>query len=136
MEKINKKILILVIEDEKILVNTLEEKLMAEGFDVLKASDGDTGLQLALSKHPSLILLDLLIPKVDGLTMLKKLRDDPWGSHVNVMILTNVKDTDKLAEGMSVGLDGMNNTYEYIIKTDWSLESIISRIKEKLKVKK
>lgn len=135
MEKFNKKILILVVEDEKILINILEEKLTLEGFSVTKAYDGDQGLQVALKEHPDLILLDLLLPKVDGMSMLKKLREDAWGSHAEVIILTNIKDTNKMVEGMSINMDNVNNTYEYILKTDQSLDGLVSRIKERLKIK-
>lgn len=136
MEKLNKKILVLLVEDEKILIRTLEEKLVGEGFEVTKAYDGNQGLQLALIEHPDLILLDILMPNVDGLEMLKKLREDVWGSHANVIILTNVKDTDVLAKGMGIGLDGVGNTYEYLVKTDWSLDAIIGRIKQRLNIDK
>lgn len=135
MEKLYKKILILVVEDEKILINILEEKLMSEGFRVDKAFDGEQGLQIALKEHPDLILLDLLLPKVDGMSMLKKLRKDVWGSHAEVIILTNIKDTNKMVEGMSIDMDNVNNTYEYILKTDQSLDGLVSRIKERLKIK-
>ena len=131
MTDLNKKILILVVEDEEILARTLAEKLEAEGFKVFKAVDGDEGLRMALVEHPDLILLDLLMPRVDGMTMLKKLREDPWGLHAMVIILTNVRDPAKVAEGMNVGLDG---TYEYLVKTDWSLDAVVDRIKEKLKI--
>ena len=62
MNEVNKKILILVIEDETILANALKEKLENEGFKVSSAYDGAEGLALALQEHPDLILLDLLIP--------------------------------------------------------------------------
>ena len=129
-----KKILILVVEDEKILVNILEEKLASEGFQVIKAFDGDEGLDLAKKEHPDLILLDILLPKVDGLTMLKKLREDSWGSHAEVMILTNVVDTAKIVEGMNINMD-VNNTYEYVLKTSQSLDELVSRIKLRFKTK-
>jgi two-component system response regulator MprA len=131
MVKLNKKILILVVEDEVIIARTLEERLMAEGFDVIKGSDGDEGLKLALSEHPDLILLDLLMPRVDGLTMLKNLRGDSWGAGAAVIILTNVSDLNKVAEGMKAGLDG---TYEYLVKSNWSLDEVVSKIKQKLEI--
>ena len=101
MDKINKKIVLLIVEDEKILSDTLEEKLVSEGFEVLKAIDGEEGLKLALDSHPNLILLDLLMPKVDGITMLKKLRKDTWGERANVIILTNVESSDKISESLA-----------------------------------
>lgn len=131
MTNLDKKPLILIVEDEEILVKTLEEKLIVENFDVVKALDGEEGLRLAIKKHPDLILLDLLMPKVDGLTMLKKLREDPWGLQANVIILTNISDPDKVAEGMSTGPSG---TYEYLIKSNWSLDEVVARIKQKLEI--
>jgi DNA-binding response OmpR family regulator len=132
MEENNKKLVLLIVEDEKILANTLEEKLISEGFDVLKASDGGEGLKLALDKHPNLILLDLLMPKIDGITMLKELRKDSWGSRAAVIILTNVESSDKISESLDTGF---GNVFEYILKTNWSLEDIASRIKERLNLK-
>ena len=132
MRKLNKKILILLVEDEDILVRTLKEKLMEEGFIVDTANNGVDGLKLALTEHPDLILLDILIPKLDGATMLKGLRVDSWGAHADVIILTNVKETDKLNEMMNIGLDIPNNKFEYLVKTDLSLASIVDKIKQRL----
>ncbi len=132
MEKLDKKIVLLIVEDEKILANTLEDKLISEGFDVLKASDGDEGLKLALDNHPNLILLDLLMPKIDGITMLKELRKDSWGARAAVIILTNVESSDKISESLDTSF---GNVFEYMLKTNWSLEDIVARIKERLNLK-
>ena len=131
MDKNNKKILILVVEDEKILSDTLKERLVNEGFNVINAFDGLEGFNLAITEHPDLILLDLLLPKVDGLSMLKKLREDAWGAHAKVIILTNVSDPTKVAEGMKVGV---GDVYEYLVKTNWSLDYVVARIKKRLKI--
>lgn len=133
MAESNKKVLILVVEDEKILVETLQEKLEGEGFEVLKSYDGEEGLNLALTQHPDLILLDLLMPKVDGLQMLKKLRQDPWGLHANVIVLTNVSDPANVI--VNAGFVGIDTNYEYLVKADMSLEDLISKIKHKLAIK-
>ena len=129
MDNINKKKLLLIVEDEKVLSNTLEERLVSEGFEVIKAFDGGEGLQLALSKHPDLILLDLLMPKVDGLTMFKKLREDPWGEYAPVIILTNADSSSNVADAMTIG---HSDTFEYILKTSLSLDGVVSRIKKRL----
>lgn len=133
MVKLNKKILVLVVEDEEILARTLEEKLASSGFDVLKGVDGADGLKIALAEHPDLILLDLLMPQVDGLTMLKQLRQDPWGLHAAVIILTNISDTAKVAEGMKISAGG-EKTYEYLVKSDLTLEDLVAKIKQKLEI--
>ena len=132
MSEVKKRILILVIEDEEILTRALEEKLLVEGFDVSIATNGIDGLKLALKEHPDLILLDVLIPKLDGATLLKGLREDSWGAHAKVIILTNVKETGKMNEMMNVGLDVPNNTFDYLVKTDLSLSAIVDKIKLRL----
>jgi DNA-binding response OmpR family regulator len=130
MNKINKKVLILVVEDEKILVNTLEEKLLAEGFDVIKAYNGIDGFALALNEHPNLILLDLLMPKMDGMSMLKELRKDEWGKNVPVIILTNLSASD---EERNRDITKFEPSY-YFMKTDKSLDEIIEKVKEILNI--
>lgn len=119
---------VLIIEDEKQLLHVLHDKLLREGFTVLEATDGEKGLALALEKHPDIILLDIVMPKIDGITMLKKLRLDEWGKTVPVIVLTNLSDNERLAESMQ------NNVFDYLIKTDWKLEDVIRKIKEKLHV--
>jgi DNA-binding response OmpR family regulator len=132
MNKDNLNILILVVEDEKILADTLEEKLSSEGFGVTKAYDGEEGLKLAMSKHPNLILLDLLMPKMDGMTFLKELRqDESWGKNVPVIILTNLSSHDEQRNKDIVELEP---SY-YFMKTDKSVEEIVDKIKERLDVK-
>jgi DNA-binding response OmpR family regulator len=127
--------LVLVVEDEDILVRELEERLIAEGFNVRIALNGSEGLELALKDHPDLILLDILLPKLNGAMMLKYLREDPWGSRVKVIILTNVKEPSMVSEMMKIGLSIPNNTFDYIVKTDLSLAGIVDKIKERLAIK-
>lgn len=124
----NKKILILVVDDEIILTKTIEEKLISEGFDVITAENGLEGLQLALAEHPDLILLDLLMPQMDGMTMLKKLREDEWGKTVPVIILTNLTSAD---DQRHRDITRLEPTY-YFVKVDKSMEEIVESIKERL----
>jgi two-component system alkaline phosphatase synthesis response regulator PhoP len=131
-----KKYSVLVVEDEAPLGDSLEEKLLEEGFDVIRASNGEEGYNLALSRHPDLILSDLIMPKIDGLTMLKMLRKDEWGSRAAVIILTNISDESKVAEVLSSSLSNINNTYEYLVKTDWSLDAVVDKIKQRLQINK
>lgn len=120
----NKKILI--TEDETALRDALKDKLTREGFLVLEAKNGEEGLEIALNKHPDLILLDIIMPKMDGITMLKKLRETPWGKKARVILLTNINDTDRISQAMKLG------SYEYLVKTDWKIEDVVDRINERL----
>lgn len=117
---------ILVVEDEVPMSTALGDYLRLEGFAVLKAADGEAGLSLALEKHPDLILLDIVMPRMDGLTMLEKLREDEWGKHVPVFILTNYGDNEKVAEAL------IDDVSEYFVKSDIKLDEVVLRVKEKL----
>ncbi len=123
---------ILIVEDEAILLRALSDRCREEGFDVLEAKDGEDGLSLALEEHPDLILLDILMPKMDGIAMLQNMRQDEWGKHVPVIILTNVTDSATVAKGMDAGIAG---TYDYLVKTDWSLADVMKKIRAKLGMK-
>ena len=118
----NKKILI--TEDEKSMLQALDDTFKSGNFDVLKAENGEKGLEVAFKEHPDVILIDILMPKMDGITMLKKLREDDWGKNVPVMILTNLGDMEKMAEAVK------DKNCNYLIKTDWSLKDIFKKVKK------
>lgn len=124
----NNKKTILIVEDEVSLRSILREKFSIEGFEVFEAEDGEAGLDVATKRHPDLILLDIVMPKMDGNTMLKRLRGDKWGSKALVMILTNLDSLTDVAKTME------NNAFEYFIKSDVKIEDLVSRVKEKLLV--
>jgi two-component system, OmpR family, alkaline phosphatase synthesis response regulator PhoP len=124
-----KKKKILLVEDEASLLQLLSDKLIEFGFFVSTAKNGMEGLKAALKIHPDLILLDIVMPIMDGMTMLKKLRADSWGKSANVILLTNLSSSYKASESSSMGVT------EYIIKSDWILDDIVKRVKNKLTVK-
>lgn len=117
---------ILVVDDEQALRNVLSDKLELEGYKVLQARDGLEGLNLALSSHPDLIVLDIVMPVSDGMTMLQRLREDEWGSTVKVILLTNLSDENKVAESLKLGI------FDYLVKADWRLEDLVTKVKERL----
>ncbi len=86
---------ILIVEDDLDLLEVLRKKFTLEKFQVSQAPDGKIGLEEALRNHPDLILLDILMPVMDGMTMLGKLREDSWGKEVPVILLTNLSDEKK-----------------------------------------
>jgi DNA-binding response OmpR family regulator len=120
---------ILIVEDEAPLRNALCDKLTSEGFHVLPAKNGVEGLHVALQEHPDLILLDIVMPLMDGVMMLHKLRADTWGSGVHVIILTNLSDNDSVAKAME------QDVFEYIVKSNIKIEELVKRVKETLGVK-
>ncbi|HSW89104.1 MAG TPA: response regulator [Candidatus Saccharimonadales bacterium] len=115
---------ILIIEDEETLRHAVITKLEHEKFIVLHASDGLSGLDLALKEHPDIILLDIIMPVMDGLTVLKKLSEDAWGKTVPVILLTNLSDELKVTERFP------GNVVKYLVKSDVNLEDIVNIIQE------
>lgn len=129
MKKVHKIVLVEIIEDEEPVLSVLSSRFEKEGFDVIRAVDGEEGLKAALKHKPDLILLDLLMPRMDGLSMLKKLREDAWGKHVPVIVLTNLNDAEKVASAAEGG------AFDFLVKADWKLEDVVKKVKQKLNIK-
>lgn len=118
---------ILVVEDDISLLNVLSERLTEEGFSVLKAITGEEGLDLAIKNHPDLILLDIVMPKMDGISMLRKLRSDAWGKKALVILLTNLMADDKMMKAIAE----LEPAF-YLTKTDWKMDDVVERVKRAL----
>lgn len=119
---------ILIVEDEKNLRTAIVDVLQYENFETLEAKNGKEGLKLALKEHPDLILLDLFMPEMDGMTALGKIRRDAWGSKVPVIILTNINPSaEELVQDVI-----QNEPLYYFIKSDWKLHDIAKKIEETL----
>lgn len=114
---------ILVVEDEKLLREALRLKLTKEGFAVIEASDGEEGLSRALNEKPELMLLDLNLPKLNGIEVLKALRADERGKDLQVIVLSNAKDPVVVDDTEKYGARA------FLVKTDWELEGITEMIK-------
>jgi DNA-binding response OmpR family regulator len=125
---IDQKKKILIVDDDGSLRNVLKDKISQEGFTALTAGDGEEGLKIGIKEKPDLILLDVIMPKINGIKMLKKLREDEWGKHVPVLLLSNDDDPEHIRETLK------DNATDYLIKSDWELEDIIKKIKETLRL--
>lgn len=125
MENINKKILI--VEDDKNFLWVLKQNLTAKGFVVVFAQDGQEGLKKAKEEKPDLILLDILLPKMDGIEMAKELKKQ--GSKTQIIFLTNLKDADHISRAVEI------DSPDYIVKSDMHVDDIIDRIKHRLEGK-
>ncbi len=118
---------ILIVEDDLPLLNALAETFEKEGFQVLKAQDGEGGLKVALKESPDLILLDIIMPKMHGWQMLEKLREDSWGKKVLVIVLSNISDPQKKEQFMETG-----QVVDYLVKTELRLQDVVHKVKERL----
>ncbi len=122
---------ILLVEDDKILNRMYQTMLQNHGHQVNIGMDGEEGLRMALEEHPDLILLDIRMPKMDGMTMLDFLRQDEWGKNAKVIILTNLDPTNYILKGVVADYP----TY-YLIKSNTKSEEILERIEEVLEEQK
>lgn len=113
---------ILVIEDEATLQKALNDVLLQEGFEVLSANDGMIGLETAKKENPDLILLDIILPKMDGFEVLAKLKADD--ENTPVVILTNLSDVNDVQKALDLGAT------TYLVKADYHLNEVIQKIKE------
>lgn len=127
---LNKKILVVeIVEDEESMLRPMTDVLTAEGFHVLQARNGEEGLKEALDEKPDLILLDILMPNMDGMTMMKKLRENNWGKKVKIIILTNLQADEAIMKGIIRD----EPTY-YFVKADWQIGAVLKKVKEVLGV--
>ena len=115
---------VLIVDDEKNIVNILKFNLQKEGYDTLEAYDGEAGLQLALQENPDLILLDVMLPKIIGWDVCKKLRET--GSSIPVIILTAREEEEDKVLGLEIGAD------DYITKP-FSTRELMARVKANIR---
>lgn len=115
---------ILFIEDESALQKTLGEFLTQEGYKVVPALDGELGLNLAKTNKPDLILLDLILPKLHGFEVLKKLKEEEETKKIPVIILTNLEELDDVDKAIELGAT------TYLVKSQYSLEEILVKVKK------
>jgi DNA-binding response OmpR family regulator len=119
---------ILIVEDEPSLVSTISYNLRRDGHDVLSASDGQRGVELARREEPQLIVLDLMLPKMDGLDVCRAVRQAPSAAlrTVPILMLTAKSDEVDKVVGLEVGAD------DYVTKP-FSMRELMARIKAMLR---
>ena len=114
---------ILIVEDDKDLREAITTGLTAESFTVLQAKDGVEGYELALKEHPDVILLDIMMPNMNGHEALAKIRNDSWGKDAKVIFLTALSDAENVVQAVEKGSE------EYIVKSNASLADIVATVK-------
>ena len=115
---------ILLVDDDADLQSAYQQRLTQEGYSVIAAVNGEEGLQQAHKHSPDLIVLDIQMPVMDGLTMLSRLRNEAWGKKVPVIILTNSDRSEDVLESLK------DQAQSYFIKTQTTLEVIVSAIND------
>ncbi|OGM75477.1 hypothetical protein A2382_00370 [Candidatus Woesebacteria bacterium RIFOXYB1_FULL_38_16] len=115
---------ILIIEDDPMLQKMYKTKFESEGFLVWTASDGETGLNMALAQRPSIVLLDIMMPKLSGMDMLIKLRADLTGKTIPVVMLTNLSQQEEVDLAMQLGVK------EYLVKANNTPGEVVEKVKK------
>ena len=114
---------ILVVEDDTFLRELIVRKLGREGYEVSEAVDGEEGVKQATAQKPDIILLDLILPGIDGFEVLRKLKEDDALSSIPVLILSNLGQKEDIEKGMKLGAK------DFLIKAHFTPGEIIEKIK-------
>lgn len=117
---------IIIIEDDDIVLKALNIKLLKAGYEVLSAADGEIGLEMIRQENPDLVLLDILMPQMNGFQVLTGLKNDPHTKNIPVVILSNLNQEDDIKKGMKLG------ALDYFVKSTTSLDEILKKIKKVL----
>lgn len=118
---------ILLIEDDKFLRELIIQKLGKEGYDVSEAPEGESGLLKIKEERPDLVLLDLILPGIDGFEVLSRMKKDAELASIPVIILSNLGQKDDVQKGMDLGAE------DYLIKAHFTPGEIVEKIKVILK---
>lgn len=121
---------ILIVEDDKFLRELIAKKLMREGYEVEEAIDGEDGVKKIKEMMPDLVLLDLILPGIDGFEVLKRVKEDDKTASIPVVILSNLGQKDEIEKGLNLG------AVDFLIKAHFTPEEIVEKIKLVLSQKK
>ena len=118
---------ILIIEDDKFLRELISQKLVKEGYETSEAIDGEEGFKKVKDEKPDLVLLDLILPGIDGFEVLSNVKEDPILAQIPVIILSNLGQKEDIEKGLRLG------AVDYLIKAHFTPGEIIEKIKTILK---
>ena len=118
---------ILIIEDDRFLRELISRKLLDEGFVIVEAMDGEEGIKKTKEEKPDLILLDLILPSIDGFEVLSQIKKDESVKSIPVVILSNLGQKEEVEKGLKLG------AIDYLIKAHFTPGEIIEKIKSNLK---
>lgn len=116
--------LILIVEDDPLLSGLLAQELQNKQFRIRSAQTGEEGLMIAKSEKPDLMLLDILLPGIDGFEVLRQIKSDPELKHIRVIILSNLGQQNDILRGTELGAE------RYIVKVTLSLAEVVQTVRE------
>ncbi len=118
---------VLIAEDEPFLNKMLVQTFELAGFKVLSAMDGEQAMQYALTQHPDISVLDILMPKLDGVRVLQRMRQDLWGKNALIIMLTNLTADDQITKAMAATPPSY-----YFVKSNMEPDQLLNKVTEML----
>ncbi|MDD5589736.1 MAG: response regulator [Candidatus Portnoybacteria bacterium] len=120
---------VLIVEDDPFLSEMYSTKLVESGFEIDLAGDGQTALEKMTANKPDLVLLDIVLPKIDGFEVLKKMKNDQNLRDIRVIALTNLGQKEEVQKGLDLGAE------DYIIKAHFTPSEVVAKIREVMEKK-
>lgn len=117
---------VLIVEDDLFLRDLVFQKLQASGFEAHQAADGEEGLKKIIEVKPDLVLLDIILPSIDGFEVLRRKKENPEIASIPVMVLSNLGQKEEIDQGLKLGAK------DYMIKAHFTLDEIMLKIKQLL----
>ncbi len=117
---------VLIAEDDEAIRRIIKKELETNGIEVFEAGDGEHALGILMHQHPDLLLLDVIMPKMHGMDLLRKLREEEWGKKIPVILLTNFAEDPRVKEAVKAG------HCELMAKAESRLEDVVKRVKQRL----
>jgi len=118
---------VLVIDDEVAVRTALCVALEQAGYTTSNAEDGAAGIEMATREHPNLILLDIVMPKLNGMELLARLRENEWGRTAKVIFFTHLEGDDDIIRGITAYEPSM-----YLMKGSWEIADVVTKVNEVL----
>ncbi|MEK7680551.1 MAG: response regulator [Patescibacteria group bacterium] len=120
---------VLIVEDDVFLAEIYQKKFEMEGFKVSVANNGEKGLADIQKKKPDIVLLDILLPKLDGFAVLEEVKKDPTIQNIPIILLTNLGQKDDVQRGLDEG------AVDYLIKTHFKPSEVVDKVRKILRKK-
>jgi DNA-binding response OmpR family regulator len=114
---------ILIVEDEPFLLDMYKMKFEQDGFEAISAADGEKAIRISRREKPNIILLDIMMPKIDGFEVLKNLKKNPLTKSIPVLIFSNFSQKEQKEKGIALGAT------DYFVKTNYTPNQVLEKVK-------
>lgn len=114
---------ILLVEDDRFLRELMNKKLLSMGYDVVVAADGESGLTMIKESRPDVVLLDLILPGINGFEVLERAKKDPETANIPVVILSNLGQSEDIEKGLKLGAK------DFLVKAHFTPQEIVNKLK-------